>query len=128
MDKYLVEYEYKGYKYFVDYPTYEIFNKQGKSIAKKKLWSIPFLKDIIEKDIDEIDSKKIKRHISLVEDGSNNFDVWAESLYLGKVKKSGIDSYMCFPSNDRWIAYNAKDLHSMMQYFRGIESELKEEK
>lgn len=120
-------FHYKGYRYYITEAHCMIFDKRGLVVKSEDL-KVTDGHKIVHNIIDGFKEKEIKRHITLNEVADNTFDVYAESLYLGWFKFLGNDTYECRKEGDLYHAYIAKGIHSMMEYYRGVEEEKKEEK
>lgn len=120
-------FHYKGYRYYITEAHCMIFDKRGLVVKSEDLKVSDGHKRVHD-IIDGFNEKEIKRHITLNEVADNTFDVYAESLYLGWFKFLGNDIYECRKEGDLYNAYRAKGIHSMMEYYRGVEKEKKEEK
>lgn len=120
-------FHYKGYRYYVTEAHCMIFDKRGLVVKSEDLKVADGHKRVHD-IIDGFKEKEIKRHITLNEITNNTFDVYAESLYLGWFKFLGNDIYECRKEGDLYNAYRAKGIHNMMEYYRGVEKEKKEER
>lgn len=120
-------FHYKGYRYYITDARCMIFDKRGLVVKSEDL-RVDDGHKWVHSIIDGFKEKELNRHITLNERFDGTYDVYAESLYLGWFKVRGDDIYECHKEGDLYNAYIAKGIHKMMEYYRSVEKEKKEEK
>lgn len=114
-------YHYKGFSYSILDKEIVIYDTRGVAVDKIK---IDNKKNHLKahNKIDNLVDKKPKTMIGLFETEPYHWDVYYKGkVYLGNVRQTLGDTYQCF--EDMYNGINAKDIHGVMEYFRGVAKE-----
>ena len=114
-------YHYKGFSYSILDKEIIIYDTRGVAVDKIK---IDNKKNHLKahNKIDNLVDKKPKTMIGLFETEPYHWDVYYRGkVYLGNVRQTLGDAYQCFEDNYNGII--TKDIHGVMEYFRGVAKE-----
>lgn len=123
-------YHYKGYRYFLVDTKYTIYNEQGNVVKQDTIKDEQAHKKVHD-IIDDIESKQVKRRITLVlvDEHHELYDVFAGKKFLGsfRVLDRIKDVFLCYDPNDRYHNEMKTGLHSLMEHYRKVDKEIKDD-